>query len=371
MSSVRLAAAEQGIRAGAKLRAMPARKALVRPAALAAGGLAVAFAIAVAALWVVLPDPASLARENPRTTALIEQRRAEARAARRPFRARQTWVGLDRVAPIFVNAVILSEDANFFGHEGIDWIAVRDAAEQDLRKGRFARGASTLTQQLCKNLWLGTEKSLWRKAKEAVLATKMERALGKKRILALYVNVVEMDDGVFGVEAGARDRFGTSAAALTTAQAVVLATLLPAPRRVDLARPSTWLKVRSRNLLDRLRDTGRISADAHLRASAELERILAGPAPSDDREEPPEEEPVAAAPPPLPGPLPRGAGEREVGPPTSTATSTPSPTSTPSASPATETPTPTATAPATASDAPPPSAQKGDAGTAGQSVSTP
>ncbi len=324
---------------------MPARKELVRPAALAAGGLAVAFAIVMAGLWVTLPDPSTLARENPRTTALIEQRRAEARAARRAFHPRQTWVSVDRIPPILVNAVILSEDANFFGHEGIDWTAVRDAAEQDLKKGRFARGASTLTQQLCKNLWLGTEKSLWRKAKEAVLATKMERALGKKRILALYLNVVELDDGVFGMEAGARARFGTSAAALTTAQAVVLATLLPAPRRVDLARPSTWLKARSRRLLDRLRDAGRISAEAHLRASAELERILAGPVPADDRDEPPEEEPIAAAPsprpgasataeaPPLPGPLPLAL---------------PTPTSPPA-------------------DAP----QKGEAGTAGQSVSTP
>ncbi|HEX9051481.1 MAG TPA: biosynthetic peptidoglycan transglycosylase [Anaeromyxobacter sp.] len=343
---------------------MRAGKKLLRPAALGAGGLAVACAIAGAALWATLPDPGHLARENPRTTALIEQRRAEARAARRAFRPRQAWVGLDRIAPVLVNAVLLSEDANFFGHEGIDWTAVRDAAEQDLRRGRFARGASTITQQLAKNLWLGTEKSLWRKAKEAVLATKMERALGKKRILALYLNVVEMDDGVFGVEAGARARFGTSAAALTTAQAVVLATLLPAPRRVDLARPSTWLKVRSRNLLDRLRETGRISADAHRRASAELERILAGPLPSDDRDEPPEEEPVAAAPPPrgsasdtaeappLPGPLPLALPEGDGGAPggtRATATAT-----------ATATTSPTAGAP-----------QNGDAGTGGQSVSTP
>ncbi|HET8540950.1 MAG TPA: bifunctional [glutamate--ammonia ligase]-adenylyl-L-tyrosine phosphorylase/[glutamate--ammonia-ligase] adenylyltransferase [Anaeromyxobacter sp.] len=297
---------------------MPARKSLLRPAALAAGGLAVAVAAIVAALWAVLPDPAPLARENPRTTALMEQRRAEARAARTPYRVRQTWVGLDRIAPALVDAVVLSEDANFFGHEGIDWSAVRDAAEADLRKGRFARGASTLTQQLAKNLWLGTEKSLWRKAKEAVLATKMERALGKKRILALYLNVVELDDGVFGVEAGARERFGTSAAALTAAQAVVLASLLPAPRRVDLARPSTWLEERSRRLLDRMQATRRISAEAHLRASAELERILAGPAPADDREEPPEEEEVETTATPTA---------------TATSTSTPTPTPTPTSTP--------------------------------------
>jgi monofunctional biosynthetic peptidoglycan transglycosylase len=345
---------------------MPARKSLLRPAALAAGGLAVAFAIAVAALWVTLPDPSALAKDNPRTTALIEQRRAEARAARRPFHPRQAWVSLDRIAPVLVNAVVLSEDANFFGHEGIDWTAVRDAAEQDLRKGRFARGASTLTQQLCKNLWLGTEKSLWRKAREAVLATKMERALGKKRILAVYLNVVEMDDGVFGAEAGARARFGTSAAALTTAQAVVLATLLPAPRRVDLSRPSTWLKKRSRSLLDRLRDVGRISAEAHLRASAELERILAGPLPSDDRDEPPEEEPIAEAP-----PAPRAAASAATASPSATPTPTPTTTSSPTPT-TTSSPTPTAIPfpPATAPESPGDHGN-GDAGTAGQTPTDP
>ncbi len=271
--------------------------------------MAAAFAIAAlaAGVWVALPDPSPLSRENPRTTALIEQRRSEAKARRRPFHPRQAWMALDRFSPALVEAVIVSEDANFFGHEGLDWEAIRGAAEHDLKLGRFARGASTLTQQLAKNLWLGTEKSLWRKAKEAMLAAKLERALPKKRILALYLNVVELGDGVFGFEAGARERFGTSAAALGPAQAVVLASILPAPRKVDLARPSAWLRVRSRRLLDRLRDAGRLGPEEHLFASAELERILAGPAPSDDRAEPPEDEPrapetgdVARAPPPSP-----------------------------------------------------------------------
>lgn len=261
---------------------------------LLAAGAAVAAAVVFAVwLWGTLPDPAPLARENPRTTALIEQRRREARASRRAFRPRQVWVGPEQIAPAMVQAVLLSEDANFFGHEGIDLEAIREAAEHDLKVGRFARGASTLTQQLAKNLWLGTEKSLWRKAKEAVLAAKLERALSKRRILTLYLNVVEMDDGVFGVEAGARHRFGTSAAALTPAQAAVLASLLPAPRSVDLGHPSRWLKARSRLLLDRMRDHGRLSADTHREASAELERILAGPAPGDDRDEPPDDPPGA------------------------------------------------------------------------------
>jgi monofunctional biosynthetic peptidoglycan transglycosylase len=251
----------------------------------------------IGAIWVTLPDPAPLARENPKTTALIEQRKTEAKAKGRSLRPQQHWVGLDRVSKRLVEAVILSEDARFFGHEGIDWAAMRDAAKHDLAKGSFARGASTITQQLAKNLWFGTEKSLWRKAKEAVLAAKVERALPKRRILSLYLGVAEWGEGVFGVEAGARHRFGVSASQLTTAQAVLMASMLPAPRRVDLARPSRWLRSRAHRLLDRMRDEGGLPNDEHLRASAELDRILSGAAPADDSgsDEPPEDENGATA----------------------------------------------------------------------------
>lgn len=274
----------------------PPRRRLRLAARLSATAL-VAAAAGLGLVWAGLPDPAPLARQNPRATALIEQRVAEARARGRTLRPRQRWVRLDRVSPRLLEAVILSEDANFYGHDGIDWAAVRDAAEHDLRRGSFARGASTVTQQLAKNLWYGTEKSLSRKLKEALAARRLERALTKRRILALYVNVAEWGEGVFGVEAGALHRFGVPAAELSTAQAVVMASMLPAPRRVDLARPSTWLKRRSRRLLDRMHAAGRIAAAEHAAARAELERILAGPVPADDREEPQEEdaEPVAHA----------------------------------------------------------------------------
>jgi monofunctional biosynthetic peptidoglycan transglycosylase len=316
--------------------------------------VAAATASLVGLLWVSLPDPSPLARQNPRTTALMDQRREEARAARRPFRLRQEWVGLDGISPHLVDAVVLSEDAKFFGHEGFDWEAIREAAEADLKQGRFARGASTITQQLAKNLYLGTEKRLSRKVKEAILSAKLERSLSKRRILAIYLNVAEWGDGLFGVEAGARHHLGVGASALSPAQAAVLASMLPAPRRVDLAHPSAWLRGRSRRLVDRMRDAGHLSDEAHLHASAELERILAGPAPAEDRgeEEPPDDEapaePEAAtgagtgatAEPPHPGPLPRSAGEREEVPPSPTPTETATASKTATAIP-TETATPT------------------------------
>jgi monofunctional biosynthetic peptidoglycan transglycosylase len=292
-------------------RGTPLRRTLRR----AAGGvalLAAVGAVSAGGLWLALPDPAPLARTNPRTTALIEQRRAEARAKRRGFRPRRTWVPLERISRRLVDAVVLSEDARFWGHEGIDWEATREAAQHDLARGRFARGASTITQQLAKNLWYGTEKSLWRKAKEAVLASKLERALSKRRILALYLNVAEWGgDGVFGIEAGASHHFGTSAAGLSTAQAVVMASMLPAPRRVCLDHPSSWLIRRSRRLLDRMAAAGRIGAEEHQSASGELERILAGSKPADDLEEPPDEEAEPAAAPPA---APAGRGERPADP---------------------------------------------------------
>ncbi|HSM92749.1 MAG TPA: monofunctional biosynthetic peptidoglycan transglycosylase [Anaeromyxobacteraceae bacterium] len=299
---------------------MPAARSLVPPRiarvllwTLAAAG---AFLLLVGAMWIALPDPLPLARENPKTTALIEQRKAEAKEKHRAFRVRQSWVGLDRVSRRMVDAVVMSEDARFFGHDGFDWAAMRDAAKHDLAKGSFARGASTLTQQLAKNLWYGTNKSLWRKAKEAVLASKLEHALSKRRILALYLGVAEWGDGVFGVEAGARARFGVSAAQLTTAQAVVMASMLPAPRRVDLAHPSRWLRSRSHRLLDRMRDEGAIGNEEHLRASAELEQILAGPAPAGDTEEVPSEEepedaPLVVSTPAREAPAAKGEGPEE------------------------------------------------------------
>ncbi len=261
---------------------------------LAALGAALAAGAGLALLWSALPDPAGLAAHVPRTTALIEQRRAEARRARRPFAVAWRPVPLDGISPRLAEAVLASEDAGFFGHGAFDFRELRNAVGESVDRGRAVRGASTITQQLARNLYLGTERTLWRKLREAVLAVKLEQALPKRRILALYLNAVEWGEGVFGAEAAARARFGLDAAALTTAQAAVLAAMLPAPRRCDLASPSRWLRRRSRRVLDRLLDAGRLDPAEHAHASAELERLLAGPAPPRDEEEPPDEEELPA-----------------------------------------------------------------------------
>jgi monofunctional biosynthetic peptidoglycan transglycosylase len=252
------------------------RKPLRRPV-LVAAVVAGAILLALASTWATLPDVSWLATKNPPTTALIDQRRAEARAAKRAFRVRQRWVTLKHVSPRLVDAVVLSEDARFYAHGGFDWQEIRSAAEKDLEERRFVRGASTITQQLAKNLFLGSEKTLTRKLKEAMLAAKIEKVLTKRRILTLYLNVVEWGRGIFGIEAAARAHFQTSAAGLTTAQACLLAAMLPSPQRGNPGSPSARLRRYSRIVLDRMLEAGRIGAPEHSQASAELERILAGP----------------------------------------------------------------------------------------------
>jgi monofunctional biosynthetic peptidoglycan transglycosylase len=304
--------------------AMTAQTGAARPRRLARGALLALLlaALGLAGLWLSLPDPAALARANPTTTALIEQRRAEAHAAGRRFQPELRWVPLERISSRLVDAVVASEDAKFLGHGGFDWEALQRALRHNLARGRYARGASTITQQLAKNLYLGTERSLLRKAREALLTVRLER-LGKRRILALYLNLVEWGDGTFGAEAGARRHFSTGASGLTTAQAVLMASMLPAPRRAALAPAPPWLATRARALLDRLRDEQVIPPLEHAAAMAELERYLgAAPAAGTVEEEPPPDEapPVAPAtgepggpePPPSPdpaGPAPESPGD--------------------------------------------------------------
>jgi monofunctional biosynthetic peptidoglycan transglycosylase len=272
-------------------------------------------ALGPAALWFALPDPARWATRPPATTALIEQRRAEARAAGRRFQPSLQWVPLERLSRRLVDAVVAAEDATFFQHHGFDWEALGVAFRQNLQAGRYARGASTITQQLAKNLALGTEKSLLRKAREALLTFRLERRLDKRRLLALYLNVAEWGDGAFGAEAGARRHFSTGAGSLSTAQAVLLAAMLPAPRRASLNPAPAWLAARARGLLQRLGDERVIPAGELPEARLELERYLGAPPPLGPVEEPPADEPEDGAPTPT-------------APATETSTATPTPTST-------------------------------------------
>ena len=193
----------------------------------------------------------ALARGNPGPTALMRQRAAEAAKRGRPARLSQAWVPASRISRHLVHAVLASEDQKFFGHEGVDWDAIKESAEKDVKARRFVAGGSTITQQLAKNLYFGTGKTPLRKLRELVVARWLEQDLGKRRILELYLNVIEWGDGVYGAEAAARTWFGKTAASLEPGEAAALAAMIPNPRRLNprvnparLARATrrvTWL----------------------------------------------------------------------------------------------------------------------------------
>lgn len=224
--------------------------------------------------YATLPDVGEVVSKNPARSALMEQRTQEAAGDGRKLKPRQSWVGLSAISPSAVDAVLLSEDARFYQHDGVDTEELRRAMAQAWRKKRLGRGASTITQQVVKNLWLSGERSLWRKAKEIVLARRLERAAPKKRILTLYLNIAEWGDGVYGIEAAAREHFKVSAAALSPAQGIVLASMLPAPRRWSVTKRSPALRARSFGLLERVRDAGKLSSMQAYEARAELEALF-------------------------------------------------------------------------------------------------
>ncbi len=202
--------------------------------------LAAACLAACAALfawaWAGLParsEVRALDARNPGKTRLMLQREEEAREKGRSGRGRQSWVPLSAVSRHLIHAVLAAEDQKFFGHAGVDWRAIQDSIEKNVEKGRFARGGSTITQQLAKNLYFGTGKTPIRKLRELVVTQWLEADLGKARILALYLNVIEWGDFVYGCEAAAQRWYGKPAAALTETEAAGLAAMIPNPRRLN------------------------------------------------------------------------------------------------------------------------------------------
>ena len=191
-------------------------------------------------------------RSNPASTAMMEQRASEARSKGEEVKRVQTWVPYDRISRSLVRAVLAGEDSRFFDHAGFDWEEMRKALEEDWNRGEFKRGASTISQQLAKNLFLSTSKNPLRKLHEALITKEMEWILGKRRILELYLNVIEWGDGVYGAEAAARTYFNTSAAAVSADQAAFLSAIIPSPN--GAFDPATHRRrvERRKNLIERL-----------------------------------------------------------------------------------------------------------------------
>jgi monofunctional glycosyltransferase len=218
---------------------------------IAAGSAALLLGCA-AYLYALLPDVRPLRAANPETTAFIELRAREARARGDIPRRVQQWVPYRRIAPHLTRAVLVAEDDAFWQHDGIDYAQIRKSIETNLARRTVARGASTITQQLAKNLYLTPSRNPVRKLRELWIARRLEAELSKERILELYLNVIEWGDGIYGVEAAARTYFGTSSAALGPQQSALLAAAIVNPRILNPARPSPRLRQRQLLVLRRM-----------------------------------------------------------------------------------------------------------------------
>jgi len=234
----------------------PIRKAAVPIAA----GIVLAVCAGLLAFFASLPSVEPLRKTNPSSTALMDARAEEAKAQHHPVKRTWKWVPLSRISPWLQKSVVNSEDARFFDHDGIDMVETEAALERAAERHKLGRGASTLSQQLAKNLWLGEERSLWRKVREAVLARKLE-ALGKDRILELYLNVAEWGDGVYGAEAASRYWFHKSASSLLPEEAALLTAMLPAPRSRNPRHPSEHLRRRAFTVLKLYAMYGQLTPD--------------------------------------------------------------------------------------------------------------
>jgi len=189
---------------------------------------------------------------NPASTAFMDARLDELRESRPDAQLRQQWVPYARISVHLKRALIAAEDSKFLDHEGFDWDGIQQAYEKNLKKGRIVAGGSTISQQLAKNLFLSGSRNPLRKVEEALITVMLENTLSKRRILEIYLNVIEWGNGVFGAEAAARHYYGANAAHLSAAQAARLASMVPNPRYYDLHRNARGLERKTPVILARM-----------------------------------------------------------------------------------------------------------------------
>jgi monofunctional biosynthetic peptidoglycan transglycosylase len=213
--------------------------------------LAIGFGYA-AFIYLTLPDVRSLRTSNPESTAFIELRMREARARGEQPKRIQRWAPYARISSNLTRAVLVAEDSRFWTHEGIDLDELKESIEANIERMEFARGGSTITQQLAKNLYLSPSKNPVRKLRELLIARRLEAELSKQRILELYLNVVEWGDGIYGAEAAARTYFRKSASQLTASEAALLAGALTNARLLNPAHPTARLRRRQAMVMGRM-----------------------------------------------------------------------------------------------------------------------
>ena len=192
------------------------------------------------------------ARFDPPSSAFMRAEAVRLAQQEPPVSIRHRWVPYDQISRNAKLAVIAAEDTGFIQHRGVQWDAIERALQVNREAGEIAQGGSTITMQLAKNLFLSSDRSYIRKAQELVIAVMLESVLDKQRILELYLNLVEFGEGVFGIEAAAQHYFKRSAGQLTVRQAAWLASILPAPKRYDRNRHSSWIERKSGIVMRRM-----------------------------------------------------------------------------------------------------------------------
>jgi monofunctional biosynthetic peptidoglycan transglycosylase len=227
------------------------------------GFAAVALCVVIAFVQVGPIDVRGLASHPPVRTAMMLERQREAREQRRYYQESWHWVPLERISATLRRAVLVAEDDKFFTHDGLDWDEIRISAQRNLRAHKIVRGGSTITQQLAKNLWLGSSRTPWRKFEELILAVRLERELSKRRILELYLNTIEWGEGIYGVDAAAHYWFGVGAGSLDANQSIRLAAVIINPRVFSPVTPGDRIENRIKMIAERLRRRGAISEDQY------------------------------------------------------------------------------------------------------------
>ncbi len=193
---------------------------------------------------------------NPTETAFMREHAESSRLKGKAPRINQQWVPLSKISRDVINAVIVAEDGRFWNHGGFDWFEFKESFQRNIAEGRAARGGSTITQQLAKNLFLSSSKNPLRKLREWVLTWWMERKLTKARILEIYLNVIEWGDGMYGIETAAQSYFGKSAAEIGRDDAARLAAVIPSPKRSRPDSESSYIERRARMILSRMAARG-------------------------------------------------------------------------------------------------------------------
>jgi len=208
-----------------------------------------------------LPDWSTLATQNPQTTQMMEFRKLEAFREGRTFKLDWRWIPLSEVSKPFIDTVVRMEDFRFWDHHGIEWGQIQNALKNLWMKRRIVTGGSTITQQVVKNLYLSPERSMVRKGVELLAAYNFEKQLSKERILEIYINLLELGEGIFGIESASQYWFHCRASELSPMQSIQMVLIIPSPRKRDPSNPSRQFSLLGNRLLFQLVTDGVVNSD--------------------------------------------------------------------------------------------------------------